>query len=102
MRPSWPPPSTPSVPPGKITVEPALTVRVVQGEIGRHRLRRGRLASAELLQASGELGVGRGQRGDRKEGRVGSAGRADGEGRDRDPLGHLHDRVERVDALQMA
>src|SRR5260221_1474081 len=103
MRPSWPPPSRPSVARGRITAVRAAESDATSKDI-RQLHRRDLLA--QLLAVFGELafelGVRGGEQAHREEASVGRARLADGEGRDRDSLGHLHDGVERVLAGEVA
>ena len=104
MRPSWPPPITPSVAPGAMNGSRATSdgmAALGRGQLGRHRARRLGLARPEGLELRRAGRVAGGQHGDGEQRRVGGAGGADREGRDRDALGHLHDAVQRIDALQV-
>src|SRR5450432_456368 len=105
MRPSCPPPRSPSVAPGRIT---ALRVAAAPVDATSEHIRQlhRRDLLAHLLAILGELcrerRLGNGEEAYREEPRVGGPGLADREGRDRNALRHLHDRIERILSREMA
>ena len=104
MRPSWPPPMTPSrhglVRPGRQAARQKRGALVHSWE--RHARGRFGLVRRERRPASG---AGRGRRlasmATANKRRVGRAGCANGEGGHRHALGHLHDAVQRIHARQV-
>src|SRR5512143_2533096 len=118
MRPSWPPPRMPRVAPGKIgsvalkdSDPPWAEARVASYAPGRmgglfdigqfHRQHRVGLAAAEVIELLGQAVVVAGDQRGSEQRRVGGAGFADGEGGDRDALGPLHAREQRIHAPEV-
>src|SRR5512139_3823679 len=102
MRPSWPPPRMPSVAPGRMGSAAPVRIGCALFDIGQlHRQHRVGLAAAEVVELGGKPGV---IAADQRRGEQRGVGRtrlADGEGRDRDALRHLHDRQQRIHALEV-
>ena len=90
MRPSWPLPSTPMVAPGRIdAAHGRRSSRTLRGLLGAER--------AQLLAQVGPRG---GENRDREQAGVGGAGLADRERAHRHAARHLHDRQQRVEAVE--
>ena len=89
MRPSWPPPRMPMVAPG---FEQALSLWAAWRRLG--------LPLRARRRAAWRAPVRQRQHGGRQQRRIDRAGLADGERADRDAARHLHDREQRILALQ--
>src|SRR5690242_19568043 len=101
MRPSWPAPTMPTR--GRVTVIPSARARV-SSRGARVRLLEhvGRLLGTIAVERRGDRGMLQGQdRGGEQRG-VDRSGFTDRNRRDRNAARHLHDRQQRIDALQRA
>ena len=102
MRASWPPPITPSIAGAAIGPGRAGQAGGHQPISSRHGACGFGLARAPGEQLVAQRRIVVGQHRHREQRGIGRAGRADGKGGHRHALGHLHDGMQRIDALQVA